>query len=500
MKLHKKIVSVTMAALAAASLAVLPAKAQSSTHTVQSGEYLSGIAAAYGVSTEELRAWNGLVSDMIYVGDVLVINGSGQGTSTGASTASAATGGVHTVTAGDTLYTIAQRYGTTVDSLKAWNGLTSDWLTVGMSLAVYGDAVASSTYTTTTTQYGYHTVQPGEYLEAIANAYGVTIYDLMAWNGLASDWLMPGDVLSVGGYANGAISTPTYSKTISYDTSVATGNYTVVSGDTLSTIASAYGTTVDHLMSINGLYSTYLQVGDVLYVPGAASTTSTTSTSDSQNTSEDSTDDANETESDQNETDNLTTEEKEEGIKAKHTVVEGDNLFRIANKYGVTVHNLKLWNNLGDNDAIHVGDELIIKDSAYEPKKHKVVEEDTIDSIAEEYDTTVERLIEWNDLVEGEDLEVDAELIVADPEPVIHTVQTGETLTQIAEHYNVSTEELREWNDLPAASVVVNGKLIVSNPNGEKSTAQSILPTSAEETTEESVTEETTTEETTIAE
>lgn len=481
MKIQKKLLTISMTMLASATLTVFPIQAQSSVHTVQSGEYLSGIAAAYGVSTEELRAWNGLTSDMIYAGDVLVINGSGGAVTT----AMATTGGVHTIAAGDTLYTIAQRYGTTIDQLMAWNGLSSDWLTVGSSLVVYGDAVAAPTYTTTANTHGYHTVQPGEYLESIANAYGVTVDDLRAWNGLSSDWLMPGDVLSVYGYAtSGVTSTSTH---VSSTTNI--GNYTVVAGDTLSTIASAYGTTVDHLMAINGLYSTFLQVGDVLYVPGANTATSNVTTSTSETT--ESTVRDNQVSDDEKPTE----AEAQEGIKAKHTVVEGDNLFRIANKYGVTVHNLKVWNQLGEEDTIQVGDVLMIKGATYEPKKHKVTTSDTLESLAQANNTTVERLIEWNELSADETLEVGKELIVSDPKPILHEVKTGETLTQIAEQYSVTTEELREWNELPAATVVVNGTLVVSNPNGDKKEIQSLMPTATQETTqtETTVLEETTT-------
>lgn len=335
MKLHKKLISASMALLASTSLAVLPTtKAQSTTHTVQSGEYLQGIAAAYGVTAEELRAWNGLSSDMIYVGDVLVVNGSSSGT-VASNTVSASTAGTHVVQNGDVLYNLAIRYGVTVDDLMAWNGLSSDWLNVGDTLVVYGDATATSAYPqytyypTSTSSTGYHTVAPGDTLSGIAAVYGVSEADLWAWNGLSSDWLNVGDQIAVTGYSSGA--TSSYTDYVPTTTSTATGNYTVQAGDSLYTIALAYGTTVDDLMAINGLSSTFLQIGDQLAVPGADKTGTSETTAEETTTAEQTEEKEDKTET----SSNLTDEEKAAGIKAKHIIKKGENLYKIANQYGV---------------------------------------------------------------------------------------------------------------------------------------------------------------------
>lgn len=480
MKLHKKLFSASMALLAGLSFNLPLTTAQSSTHTVQSGEYLQLIANAYGVSIEDLRAWNGLTSDMIFVGDVLVVNG----TSTG--TATSSTSGVHVVANGDTLSTIAQRYGTTVERLYAWNGLTSDWLNVGDRLVVYGDASAS-TYVSTTvsSNSGYHTVVAGDTLSGIAAAYGISEADLWDWNGLHTDWLNVGDVLSVSGYVTGVVSnTPVASTPV---TNYTTGTYTVVQNDNLYDIALAHGTTVDDLMAMNGLYSTFLQVGDVLAVPVPASETSTTETGTGETTETPATN------TNSNTTTNTSTsgieEVKEDGVKTKHTVVAGDNLWRIANKYGVTVYNLKLWNDLTDDDTIQVGDVLTIKEAVYEAKKHKVTADDTLESLAELHNTSVENLTKWNELQDGQ-LVVNSEIFVSDPKPALHEVKTGETLMKIADTYSTTIENIRKWNELPAAAVIANGTLVVSDPTGM---TQSLLAQPAAETTVEKTTVEETT-------
>lgn len=468
--MKKQLVTASVALLTGLSLVLPQAQAQS-VHTVQSGEYLYSIANAYGVTVEQLRAWNGLVSDMVFVGDQLIVNGSSAGTTT---TTTSSTAGTYTVQPGDVLVNIAARYGVTVENLVAWNGLSSDWLNVGDVLVVYGDATASSSLPTTTTtsssSTGYYTVQAGDTLSGIAAAFGVTESDLWAWNGLSSDWLMVGDVLAVGGYGSGAyISNTTTATTTTY----ATGTYTVQAGDTLQNIALAYGMTLDDLMAINGLTSTFIFVGDVLAVADTSATTTTTDTSTETTTTDATTDPL-----------AITDAEKEAGVKAKHQVVEGDNLYRIANQYGVTVYNLKLWNEISEDNMIQVGDILMIKGSVYEPRQHTVVDGDTVDTLATTYGTTADFIRQWNKLTE-DSLTTGSKVYVSDPEVTLHTVVVGETLEQIAEAYQVTVEDIRLWNELPDSVSLVNGTLVVSNPAGQevKVTPETTETTSSSEAT-----------------
>lgn len=108
-------------------------------HTVKSGESLGSIAKKYHVSVANLKKWNNLRSDVIQVGKKLTIYSSGgpMATSSENSTAvgSKATK-YHTVKAGDTLASIARKYGTTVANLKKWNGLKSDTIRVKQKLQV----------------------------------------------------------------------------------------------------------------------------------------------------------------------------------------------------------------------------------------------------------------------------------------------------------------------------------------------------------------------------
>ena len=128
-------------------------------HQVAPGDTLYNIAKRYGVSQDNIRAWNNMPDDTVKLGTSLRVKPtSASGTSYG--NTSSATGS-YRVVSGDTLYSIAQRHGMTVSQLRAVNNLQDENLRVGQTLRVNGTAVAStpvvqtppivSTTTTTTT-------------------------------------------------------------------------------------------------------------------------------------------------------------------------------------------------------------------------------------------------------------------------------------------------------------------------------------------------------------
>ncbi|HBY98458.1 MAG: LysM peptidoglycan-binding domain-containing protein [Ardenticatenaceae bacterium] len=101
-----------------------PISAEGNIHVVQRGDTLISIAQHYGVSLDALAAANGLRSNSwVYVGQRLVIPSGGNAASPPAAVPAPAAGGEHVVQQGDTLTGIAQRYSTTVAALMQANGL-----------------------------------------------------------------------------------------------------------------------------------------------------------------------------------------------------------------------------------------------------------------------------------------------------------------------------------------------------------------------------------------
>ncbi|MDI6833969.1 MAG: LysM peptidoglycan-binding domain-containing protein, partial [Bacteroidales bacterium] len=144
-------------------------------HKVQKGQTLSTIAAKYRVKVSDIKRWNNLKSNMIYVGQKLKIytstpppktsSATSTDTANQSSSSSAKTQNiVHIVKSGETLSGIASKYGVSVDNIKNWNNLSSDKISIGQKLIINP---TKQTISETTTQQ-IHVVKSGETLSSIA--------------------------------------------------------------------------------------------------------------------------------------------------------------------------------------------------------------------------------------------------------------------------------------------------------------------------------------------
>jgi len=119
-----------------------PTNGSSFYHTVRSGETLGGIASKYGTTVINIKSWNSLSSSTIYTGQKLKIYGtqsSSSNNNTQSNNNSSSSGGTiawHTVSSGESLWGISQKYGCSVDEIKQFNGLSSNSLQVGQKLKV----------------------------------------------------------------------------------------------------------------------------------------------------------------------------------------------------------------------------------------------------------------------------------------------------------------------------------------------------------------------------
>lgn len=250
------------------------------TYTVQSGDTLWGIANTHDTTVNNLKQINDLTSDTIYVGQVLKLTQQSTTQQASSKLSQSNSSDFYTVKAGDSLWKIAMGNDLTVDHLKQMNNLTTNTIYVGQQLRIKEGQINSqpSQSNSQTNQFnqntGTYTVKAGDTLWGIANDHDTTVNALKQNNHLSSDTIYVGQVLSLGQ----ASSTSSHSQsTASTQLSTSNGTYTVKSGDTLWSIANANDMTVAQLKQKNDLSNDTIYVGQTLKVSSAKST-STTST------------------------------------------------------------------------------------------------------------------------------------------------------------------------------------------------------------------------------
>lgn len=207
------------------------APAGSNYYTVKSGDSLWSISKKFGITVDELKKANNLSSNLLSVGQNLIIPGK----------EAQATSDEYVVKKGDTLYSIARKYNTSVDNLKSINNITTDSLAIGQIIKLPStSSTASDTYI----------VKKGDSLYSIARTYNTSVDKLKEINNLTSNALAIGQVLKLP-------SSNASEKVV----------YTVKKGDSLYSIAREYETTVDAIKKLNNITSNTLSIGQKLLLP-----------------------------------------------------------------------------------------------------------------------------------------------------------------------------------------------------------------------------------------
>lgn len=197
--------SATESATAATVVGSPAARKAVKTHVVARGDTVSAIAAANGVRTADVLAWNGLGwRSIIRPGDVLRLGPKSSGRDAGRTPAAAAPASTYTVKRGDTLWSIATRHGMGVAALARANGLgSSTMIHPGQKLTIRSvaatPAAASRPSAPRPEKAGpVHEVSAGETLWAIAQRSGVSLGRLLAANGLDEGSIIyPGQKLRI---------------------------------------------------------------------------------------------------------------------------------------------------------------------------------------------------------------------------------------------------------------------------------------------------------------
>ena len=204
-------------------------------YTVKLGDTLYTIAKNYGLSVNDIIEYNNLGTTVITTNQVLKLPVNVKDDNVE---------NIYIVKPGDTLYSIAQSFNTSVDQIKLLNNLDNNTLSIGQQLQIPTTIIEE-------TDYVVYEVKPNDTLYSIARVYDTTVNAIKAYNNLTSDILNIGQILQI----------PISEVTTEYK------NYQVARGDTLYSIARRYNTSVDTLRDFNNLTSNNLQIGQIIKIP-----------------------------------------------------------------------------------------------------------------------------------------------------------------------------------------------------------------------------------------
>lgn len=202
--------------------------------------------------------------------------------------------------------------------------------------------------------------------------------------------------------------------------------YTVKKGDSLWKIANKYNTTVEKLKSANNLKTNTLSVGQKLVIPSISVSPEVSDT---------------------------------------YIVQKGDSLWSIANKFNMTVSELKNLNNL-TNNLLSIGQVLKIKDSSNNGKTTYTVQKgDSLWVIANKYGITTEELKSYNNLTSnllsiGQVLKIPQGKTSTEN---IYKVKKGDSLWTIANRYNTTVEKIKVLNNLTSNLLSIGQRLKIPN-------------------------------------
>ena len=253
--------------------------------------------------------------------------------------------------------------------------------------------------------------------------------------------------------------------------------YTVRRGDSLGKIARRFGTSVAALQEVNGIRGSLIQVGQLLYVPvryegytGVAESSGRVQYDGNPPVRY-----ASDTPAPAQRESYAAPSSNAGSTRVTYKVRRGDNLSKIARKYGVRVNDLQVWNDLS-GDRIRSGQSLTIypgqggttpaRSSGTQRVTYKVRRGDNLSNIARKYGVRVTDLKAWNDLSSdrirsGQRLTIYTGGARASSAKrwVAYSVKKGDNLTKIAKRIGVTVNDIRKWNSLRNDRLQVGQKL-----------------------------------------
>ena len=330
-----------------------PATCSGRYYTVVAGDSLYLIAQRNNITLDALLAANPQITDpaRISVGQVICVPG----------TTPSCEGTLYTIRAGDTLFSLAQRYNTTVDAIiRANPGIDPNNLRIGQVICI-----PSSTPGPVPCPGGtLYTIRAGDTLFALAQRYNTTVDAILRANpGIDPNNLRVGQIICIPG--TGPVPCP--GGTL----------YTIRAGDTLFSLAQRFNVTVDAIIQANpGIDPNNLRVGQEICIPGTGPVPCPGGT--------------------------------------LYTIRAGDTLFSLAQRFNVTVDAVLRANPGIDPNNLRIGQEICIPAATLEIESrmecpgtiYTIRQGDSLYQLAIRYNTTVDRIMRFNPGIDPNNLQI----------------------------------------------------------------------------------------------
>lgn len=167
---------------------------------------------------------------------------------------------------GDSIGEIADKFGVSSNQIKKWNNLSSNKILAGKTLKIYNSTTTTSYGDNTTknsSNVNYYKIKSGDSIGSIAEKYGVKVSDIQRWNSISGNKIIAGKTLKIYSDANVNDVTTETTKTTKVTKNIS-GTYTVRKGDSLYSIATQNKTTVAKLKSLNNITDNKIKAGQKL--------------------------------------------------------------------------------------------------------------------------------------------------------------------------------------------------------------------------------------------
>ncbi len=227
-------------------------------------------------------------------------------------------------------------------------------------------------------------------------------------------------------------------------------DYTVQSGDNLSRIAQTYNTKVKYIIILNNMADETLRISQKIRIPV-------------------------------NESGNA-----KDAPQQEYFVKSGDSLSQIARDFSVSIEDIKKWNNKKE-DQVYIGEKLILftdKKQESHPETppastyYTVQAGDNLESIAQKYNVSVAQIKSWNNkesdtIYVGEKLRLESSTVNSSPSThtITYKVKSGDNLSSLSARYHVSIEEIKALNKLKRDELYIDEVLKIKTSYDEDKTA-----------------------------